>query len=85
MASECGGFPGSAGTRSTSFPPPVFSVRNWLYFRSMQWKGVKPGSKKKEGFTNTETVITIAYELRIEQTQTCWIDDGEYYPNSEWL
>ena len=32
----------------------------------------------------TETAITFAYELRIEQTQACWIQDDKGYPNSYW-
>ena len=32
----------------------------------------------------TETAITFAYELRIEQTQACWIQDDKSYPNSGW-
>ena len=31
----------------------------------------------------TETAITFAYELRIEQTQACWIQDDKGYPNSD--
>ena len=31
----------------------------------------------------TETAITFAYELRIEQTQACWIQDDKSYPNSD--
>ena len=33
----------------------------------------------------TQTTITFAYELRIEQTQVCWIQDDKSYPNSEIL
>jgi hypothetical protein len=33
----------------------------------------------------TETAITSANELQIEQTQACWIDDDMGYPNSDWL
>jgi hypothetical protein len=35
---------------------------------------------KKTG--NTRTAITSANELRIEQTQACWIQDDKSYPTA---
>ena len=41
-------------------------------------------ARKTEGYSKTRTTITSANELRIEQTQACWIENDKYYPIDLW-
>ena len=68
---------GNKTTSSIKTVVPESYYRLWPWAVLPLWPAVLPLGPGKDTLKKIRTAITSAYELRIEQTQACWIEKDE--------